>query len=155
MPGGRCAWPAAGTVVLAGLASGVGLVVMIVRGGYRCAPSAQPPATPSTPPSPRHPHQEVASASCLRVEHSAWPSSTTPGASASASPRSSRWETRRTSRVNDLLEYWESDPETDLALLYLESFGNPRRFSRVARRIGRTMPILAVKSGRTAAGARA
>jgi acetyl coenzyme A synthetase (ADP forming)-like protein len=56
---------------------------------------------------------------------------------------------------NDLLEYWESDPETDLALLYLESFGNPRRFSRVARRVGRTKPILAVKSGRTAAGARA
>jgi acetyl coenzyme A synthetase (ADP forming)-like protein len=56
---------------------------------------------------------------------------------------------------NDLLEYWESDPETDLVLLYLESFGNPRRFSRVARRVGRTKPILAVKSGRTAAGARA
>jgi len=56
---------------------------------------------------------------------------------------------------NDLLEYWESDPRTDLALLYLESFGNPRRFSRVARRVGRSKPILAVKSGRTAAGARA
>jgi acetate---CoA ligase (ADP-forming) len=56
---------------------------------------------------------------------------------------------------NDLLEYWESDPETDLVLLYLESFGNPRRFSRVARRVGRTKPILAVKSGRTTAGARA
>ena len=56
---------------------------------------------------------------------------------------------------NDLLEYWESDPETDLVLLYLESFGNPRRFSRVARRIGRAKPILAVKSGRSVAGARA
>ncbi|HZU19514.1 MAG TPA: GNAT family N-acetyltransferase [Candidatus Dormibacteraeota bacterium] len=56
---------------------------------------------------------------------------------------------------NDLLEYWESDPETDLILLYLESFGNPRRFSRLARRIGRHKPILAVKSGRSAAGARA
>jgi acetate---CoA ligase (ADP-forming) len=56
---------------------------------------------------------------------------------------------------NDLLEYWESDPRTALALLYLESFGNPRRFSRVARRVGRTKPILAVKSGRSAAGARA
>src|SRR5262249_39385592 len=44
---------------------------------------------------------------------------------------------------NDLLEYWESDPGTDLVLLYLESFGNPRRFSRVARRVGRTKPILA------------
>ena len=56
---------------------------------------------------------------------------------------------------NDLLEFWESDPQTDLVLLYLESFGNPRRFSRVARRVGRSKPILAVKSGRTAAGARA
>jgi acetate---CoA ligase (ADP-forming) len=56
---------------------------------------------------------------------------------------------------NDLLEYWESDPRTDLVLLYLESFGNPRRFSRVARRVGRSKPILAVKSGRTGAGARA
>ncbi|HLH69705.1 MAG TPA: GNAT family N-acetyltransferase [Candidatus Dormibacteraeota bacterium] len=56
---------------------------------------------------------------------------------------------------NDLLEYWESDPETDLIMLYLESFGNPRRFSRLARRIGRRKPILAVKGGRSAAGARA
>src|SRR5262249_5421013 len=56
---------------------------------------------------------------------------------------------------NDLLEYWESDPETDLVLLYLESFGNPRRFSRLARRIGRVKPIRAVKSGRTVAGAQA
>jgi acetate---CoA ligase (ADP-forming) len=56
---------------------------------------------------------------------------------------------------NDLLEYWEADPETDVILLYLESFGNPRRFSRIARRIGRAKPILAVKSGRSPAGARA
>lgn len=56
---------------------------------------------------------------------------------------------------NDLLLYWEKDPNTDVVLLYLESFGNPRRFSRIARRIGKTKPIVAVKSGRTAAGARA
>jgi acetyl coenzyme A synthetase (ADP forming)-like protein len=56
---------------------------------------------------------------------------------------------------NDLLEYWEQDPDTDLALLYLESFGNPRKFARVARRFARKKPILAVKSGRSAAGARA
>jgi acetyl coenzyme A synthetase (ADP forming)-like protein len=56
---------------------------------------------------------------------------------------------------NDLLEYWEEDPETDVALLYIESFSNPRRFSRVARRIGRTKPIAVVKSGRSQAGARA
>jgi acetyl coenzyme A synthetase (ADP forming)-like protein len=56
---------------------------------------------------------------------------------------------------NDLLEYWEEDPDTDLVLLYLESFGNPRKFSRIARRVGRRKPIVAVKSGRSIAGARA
>jgi acetyl coenzyme A synthetase (ADP forming)-like protein len=56
---------------------------------------------------------------------------------------------------NDLLNYWEADPDTDVILLYLESFGNPRRFSRIARRVGRTKPVIAVKSGRSRAGARA
>jgi len=56
---------------------------------------------------------------------------------------------------NDLLLYWASDPDTDLVLLYLESFGNPRRFARLARRISREKPIVAVKSGRSVAGARA
>ncbi|CAN5261196.1 GNAT family N-acetyltransferase [soil metagenome] len=56
---------------------------------------------------------------------------------------------------NDLLQYWESDEDTDVVLLYLESFGNPRKFGRLARRIGRTKPIVAVKSGRTRAGERA
>jgi len=56
---------------------------------------------------------------------------------------------------NDLLSYWGSDPGTDVILLYVESFGNPRKFSRLARRVGRSKPIAAVKSGRTAAGARA
>lgn len=51
---------------------------------------------------------------------------------------------------NDLLQYWETDPNTDLVLLYLESFGNPRKFARLARRLGRTKPIVAVKSGRHA-----
>ena len=51
---------------------------------------------------------------------------------------------------NDLLQYWETDPATDLVLLYLESFGNPRKFARLARRLGRTKPIVAVKSGRHA-----
>ncbi len=53
---------------------------------------------------------------------------------------------------NDLLEYWEDDPDTDLVLLYLESFGNPRKFARTARRVGRSKPIVVVKSGRGAAG---
>jgi acetate---CoA ligase (ADP-forming) len=56
---------------------------------------------------------------------------------------------------NDLLQYWEADNNTDVILLYLESFGNPRRFARIARRISRTKPIVAVKSGRTSAGRRA
>jgi acetyl coenzyme A synthetase (ADP forming)-like protein len=56
---------------------------------------------------------------------------------------------------DDLLLFWEDDPNTDVILLYLESFGNARRFSRVARRIARKKPIVAVKSGRTTAGAKA
>jgi acetyl coenzyme A synthetase (ADP forming)-like protein len=56
---------------------------------------------------------------------------------------------------NDLLEHWEDDPNTDLVLLYLESFGNPRKFARVARRVARMKPIVAMKAGRTVAGARA
>jgi acetyl coenzyme A synthetase (ADP forming)-like protein len=56
---------------------------------------------------------------------------------------------------NDLLQYWEMDQDTDVILLYLESFGNPRRFARIARRVSRTKPIVAVKAGRTLAGRRA
>src|SRR5215469_10522092 len=56
---------------------------------------------------------------------------------------------------NDLLQYWEVDDGTDVILLYLESFGNPRRFARIARRVSRTKPIIAVKAGRTLAGRRA
>ncbi len=49
---------------------------------------------------------------------------------------------------NDMLHYWESDPNTDVILLYLESFGNPRNFARIARHVGRTKPIVAVKARR-------
>ena len=56
---------------------------------------------------------------------------------------------------NDFLQYWEADPACSVIALYLESVGNPRKFSRIARRVGRTKPIIAVKSGRSAAGARA
>lgn len=56
---------------------------------------------------------------------------------------------------NDLLRYWESDDSTKVILLYLESFGNPKKFSQIARRVGRKKPIVVVKSGRSAAGARA
>ena len=56
---------------------------------------------------------------------------------------------------NDLLEWWEDDDETQLVLLYLESFGNPQKFARLARRVARRKPVLALKSGATEAGARA
>ncbi|MCC7415539.1 MAG: GNAT family N-acetyltransferase [Acidobacteria bacterium] len=56
---------------------------------------------------------------------------------------------------NDLLEYWEDDADTGVILLYLESFGNPRRFARIARRVARTKPVVALKAGRTRAGSRA
>ncbi|WJY36094.1 GNAT family N-acetyltransferase [Streptomyces sp. P9-2B-2] len=56
---------------------------------------------------------------------------------------------------NDLLQWWECDGRTDLALLHLESFGNPRAFSRTARRVARGMPLLTVDAGRSAAGRRA
>ncbi|HET9327822.1 MAG TPA: acetate--CoA ligase family protein [Candidatus Eisenbacteria bacterium] len=56
---------------------------------------------------------------------------------------------------NDLIEYWESDAGTRTILLYLESFGNPRKFLQIARRVARQKPIVAVKSGRTRAGMRA
>ncbi len=56
---------------------------------------------------------------------------------------------------NDLLEYWEQDEGTRVLMLYLESFGNPRRFARIARRVSRAKPIVAVKGGRSPAGARA
>jgi acetate---CoA ligase (ADP-forming) len=56
---------------------------------------------------------------------------------------------------NDLLEYWEDDSGTDVVLLYLESFGNPQKFARVAGRVARSKPILAMRSGTSQAGARA
>jgi acetyl coenzyme A synthetase (ADP forming)-like protein len=56
---------------------------------------------------------------------------------------------------NDLLQYWEEDDATDVILLYLESFGNPRRFARIARRVSQRKPLVVIKSGRTKAGGRA
>jgi acetyl coenzyme A synthetase (ADP forming)-like protein len=56
---------------------------------------------------------------------------------------------------NDLLEWWEDDEATEVVLLYVESFGNPRRFGRLARRVARRKPILALKSGTSATGQRA
>ena len=56
---------------------------------------------------------------------------------------------------NDLLQWWEDDPATDVVLLYLESFGNPRKFSRIARRLSRSKPVIVVKGGTSRAGTRA
>jgi acyl-CoA synthetase (NDP forming)/GNAT superfamily N-acetyltransferase len=54
---------------------------------------------------------------------------------------------------NDLLQYWQDDPGTDAILLYLETFGNPRKFARLARRIGRAKPLVAVASAARTDGA--
>src|SRR5664280_3712424 len=51
---------------------------------------------------------------------------------------------------NDLLQFWYGDDSTEVVLLYLESFGNPRKFARLARVLARTKPVIAVKSGRNA-----
>jgi acyl-CoA synthetase (NDP forming)/GNAT superfamily N-acetyltransferase len=56
---------------------------------------------------------------------------------------------------NDMLTWWEQDDQTKLAILYVESFGNPRAFARTARRVGRKLPVLTVIGGRSAAGQRA
>ncbi len=55
----------------------------------------------------------------------------------------------------DLIAYWDTDDRTDVILLYIESFDDPRRFGHLAREVGRDKPVVAVKSGRSAAGARA
>ncbi|MGI8666048.1 MAG: GNAT family N-acetyltransferase [Jatrophihabitans sp.] len=56
---------------------------------------------------------------------------------------------------NDLLHWWASDPATKVIGLYLESFGNPRKFARIARKLSRTKPVIVIKSGRSEAGIRA
>ena len=66
----------------------------------------------------------------------------------------SRSGTRPTSRATTS-QYWAEDPNTSVILLYLESFGNPKKFSEIARGVARTKPIVAVKSGRSTAGSRA
>nr|WP_246402032.1 bifunctional GNAT family N-acetyltransferase/acetate--CoA ligase family protein [Jiangella mangrovi] len=53
---------------------------------------------------------------------------------------------------NDLLQYWRDDPATEVVLLYLESLGNPRKFSRLSRAVAEVKPVVAVKSGRSTQG---
>ena len=50
--------------------------------------------------------------------------------------------------ANDLLQFWEDDDDTRVIAMYTESFGNPRKFARIARRVSRTRPIVAVRAGR-------
>ncbi|MBI1911375.1 MAG: acetate--CoA ligase family protein [Deltaproteobacteria bacterium] len=57
--------------------------------------------------------------------------------------------------TNDLLEFWEDDKNSDVIVLYMESFGNPRKFGRIARRVSHKKPIIAVKAGRSVVGAKA
>lgn len=56
---------------------------------------------------------------------------------------------------NDLLRWWRRDEDTDIAVLYLESFGNPRKFSRLARALAREKPVVAIRGAGTAAAQRA
>lgn len=56
---------------------------------------------------------------------------------------------------NDMLSWWEADGSTTMAVVHVESFGNPRKFARLARGVGRRMPVLAVHAGRSEAGRRA
>ena len=107
------------------------------------------------PPSARPSRCPAGWGSCPRAAPSAWPSSTTPTPSGWGLSSFVSVGNKADISANDLLSYWEQDERTGLVLLYLESFGNPRKFARVARRVARTKPVLAVKSGRSAAGARA
>ncbi|WP_322752059.1 GNAT family N-acetyltransferase [Frankia sp. Cas3] len=50
---------------------------------------------------------------------------------------------------NDLLQFWEEDPATDVVFMHVETFGNPRKFARLARRVGRRTPVVVVTSGRS------
>jgi acetate---CoA ligase (ADP-forming) len=56
---------------------------------------------------------------------------------------------------NDLIQYWADDERTGVILMYLENFGNPRHFTKLARVITKKKPVITVKSGRSGAGARA
>jgi len=57
--------------------------------------------------------------------------------------------------LNDLLQKWEGDEETKIILMYIENFGNPKNFVRIARQVTKRKPVIAVKSGRSEAGSRA
>ena len=101
-------------------------------------------STPRWRPSCRRP---AGSACSPRAAPSASPSSPRPPAAASASRCSPRAGNRVDVSGNDFMQYWIDDDDTDAVGLYLESMGNPRKFSRIARRLASTKPVIVVKSG--------
>ena len=99
--------------------------------------------------------RRAASRSRRRAARLAWRFSSTRGASTSGFSTFASIGNKADVSSNDLIQYWADDPNTDVILLYLESFGNPRKFGQLAREVGRRKPIVAVKAGRSEAGARA
>ena len=121
----------------------------------RTASASRPRPSASTRPSRRAPSRPAGSASRRSRARSGSRCSSGPRRADSASPRFVSIGNKADVSSNDLLEWWEDDPGTDLVLLYVESFGNPRKFARIARRLAREKPVLAMKSGRSRAGQKA
>ena len=116
-------------------------------------PTASASSTPtrrcgSTPASRRWSPAAAGSASSPSPARSAWRCWSGRAAATSGCPRFVSAGNRADVSGNDLLQYWATDPATEVVLLHLESFGNPRKFARLARSVGRTKPVVAVKSGR-------
>ena len=117
--------------------------------GPNCLGISVAASSASTRPSRRARSRRERSASPRRAARSDSRCSRRPASAGSASPRSSRSATRPTSPRTTCSSGGRTTTSTDLVLLYLESFGNPRKFARLARRVARTKPILAMKGGRT------
>ena len=121
----------------------------------RTASESRPPPFASTPPSRRAASRPARSASPLRAARSVWRCSRRAEATGLGVTSFVSVGNKADVSSNDLLEWWEDDDDTEMVVLYLESFGNPRAFSRIARRLARRKPILALKGGSTGAGSRA
>ena len=123
--------------------------------GPNCSSASRPRRYGSMRRSPRGRHRRATSESPPRAARSGWRCSKATESRGLGLSALVSIGNKADVSSNDLLEWWEDDPATEVVLLYLESFGNPRRFGTIARRVARTKPILAVKSGTTGAGARA
>ena len=175
-PGGRRGAGGGGAVRRGGLRRGRraragGRLGRVRRGGTRPAPQAQaallrsPAATAcawsartasasptptrpsgSTRPSRRCCRRRAGSGSSASPPRSASRCSPRPTGAGSACPRFVSAGNRADVSGNDLLQYWRDDPHTDVVLLYLETFGNPRKFARIARELARHKPVVAVAS---------